>query len=88
MCLSGSSLLRGLLTRPTQPDYETAANRACDNQKNACADLANSGAASSEVGDCDLQSGECPARKDDGEGQREACGRVLGDGLRATSGYH
>ncbi|KAL2198666.1 hypothetical protein P885DRAFT_59219 [Corynascus similis CBS 632.67] len=43
----------------TFPDYESAANRACDNQKNACADVVNNGSgASFEVGDCDLQNGE------------------------------
>ncbi len=41
-----------------QRDFETAANRACDNQKNQCADVANSGSASFKVGDCDRQSGE------------------------------
>lgn len=41
----------------TQNDFETAANRACDNQFNKCADVANSGKAAFEVGDCDKQNG-------------------------------
>lgn len=51
-------------------DYDTAANRACDNQKNACADIANNKGGNFEVGDCDQQTGEsalspwpaCPAQ--------------------------
>jgi hypothetical protein len=42
-----------------QNDFPTAANRACDNQKNNCAQLANSGAGF-EVRDCDKQSGMSP----------------------------
>ncbi|KXX82584.1 hypothetical protein MMYC01_200784 [Madurella mycetomatis] len=42
----------------TFPDYETAAIRACDNQKNVCADLANNGTGSFSVGECDQQTGE------------------------------
>jgi hypothetical protein len=42
----------------TFPDFQTAANRACDNQKNDCSKLANNGQASFSVGDCDKQSGE------------------------------
>jgi hypothetical protein len=41
-----------------QRDFETAANRACDNQKNVCADAANNGTGAFKVGDCDKQSGE------------------------------
>ncbi|KAL2149905.1 hypothetical protein VTH82DRAFT_7581 [Thermothelomyces myriococcoides] len=44
----------------TFPDYETAANRACDNQKNSCADIANNDpGASFEVSDCDRQNENC-----------------------------
>ncbi|KAK4186404.1 hypothetical protein QBC35DRAFT_554093 [Podospora australis] len=43
----------------TFPDYETAANRACDNQKNACAQIANNGTGQFAVGDCDRQSEQC-----------------------------
>ncbi|KAH6855130.1 hypothetical protein B0I37DRAFT_48409 [Chaetomium sp. MPI-CAGE-AT-0009] len=39
-------------------DFDTAANRACDNQKNLCADMANNGGGNFEVGDCDRQTGE------------------------------
>jgi hypothetical protein len=52
-----------VLTCPAaQNDFPTAANRACDNQKNKCAELANSGAPF-EVGDCDRQSGMSPRRE-------------------------
>ncbi|KAK4117460.1 hypothetical protein N656DRAFT_764676 [Canariomyces notabilis] len=40
-------------------DYQTAANRACDNQKNACADLANNGTGAFSVGECDQQTERC-----------------------------
>ncbi|KAL2130920.1 hypothetical protein VTI74DRAFT_5789 [Chaetomium olivicolor] len=40
-------------------DFETAANRACDNQKNVCANLANNGTGSFKVGDCDRQTERC-----------------------------
>ncbi|GAB1312238.1 Neurofilament medium polypeptide protein [Madurella fahalii] len=43
----------------TFPDYETAAIRACDNQKNVCADLANNGTGSFSVGECDQQTERC-----------------------------
>jgi len=45
----------------TFPDFETAANRACDNQKNRCAEIANANGGQGgqfSVGDCDRQSGE------------------------------
>ncbi|AEO54853.1 hypothetical protein MYCTH_2297954 [Thermothelomyces thermophilus ATCC 42464] len=43
----------------TFPDYDTAANRACDNQKNACADMANTKpGVGFKVSDCDRQNGE------------------------------
>ncbi|KAK2047831.1 hypothetical protein LZ31DRAFT_539348 [Colletotrichum somersetense] len=42
----------------TFPDFATAANRACDNQKNKCADAANSGSQNFKVSDCDKQSGK------------------------------
>jgi hypothetical protein len=41
----------------TFTDFESAANRACDNQKNACANAANSGNGGLRVNDCDDQSG-------------------------------
>ncbi|KAK4154828.1 hypothetical protein C8A00DRAFT_14068 [Chaetomidium leptoderma] len=40
-------------------DFDTAANRACDNQKNLCANMANSGTGAFKVGDCDQQSERC-----------------------------
>ncbi|KAL2269525.1 hypothetical protein VTJ83DRAFT_1709 [Remersonia thermophila] len=40
-------------------DFESAANRACDNQKNVCANLANNGTGNFKVGDCDLQNEQC-----------------------------
>ncbi|PHH50006.1 hypothetical protein CFIMG_006517RA [Ceratocystis fimbriata CBS 114723] len=43
----------------TFPDFATAAGRSCDNQKNACANIANSGGGSFTVGDCDSQNNEC-----------------------------
>ncbi|KAK2030241.1 hypothetical protein LX32DRAFT_692592 [Colletotrichum zoysiae] len=43
----------------TFPDFATAANRACDNQKNKCADAANSGSQNFKVSDCDKQSEQC-----------------------------
>ncbi|KAL2210194.1 hypothetical protein CC79DRAFT_484605 [Sarocladium strictum] len=43
----------------TFTDFESAVNRACDNQKNACAEQANNGGADIEVSDCDSQSDEC-----------------------------
>ncbi|KAB5547074.1 hypothetical protein GE09DRAFT_199838 [Coniochaeta sp. 2T2.1] len=43
-------------------DFKTAANRACDNQHNDCADLANNSKKGQfKVGDCDRQSDECKA---------------------------
>lgn len=40
-----------------QPDFRTAADRACDNQKNNCAEIANSPTGTFEVSDCDKQNG-------------------------------
>ncbi|KAH6630267.1 hypothetical protein B0J18DRAFT_95260 [Chaetomium sp. MPI-SDFR-AT-0129] len=40
-------------------DFDTAANRACDNQKNNCADMANNGTGDFKVGDCDQQTEQC-----------------------------
>lgn len=40
-----------------QPDFRTAADRACDNQKNNCAEIANSPTGTFEVRDCDKQNG-------------------------------
>ncbi|KAL2122064.1 hypothetical protein VTJ04DRAFT_2519 [Mycothermus thermophilus] len=42
-------------------DFESAANRACDNQKNRCANLANNGGGDFKVGDCDVQNERCKA---------------------------
>ncbi|KLU83294.1 hypothetical protein MAPG_02358 [Magnaporthiopsis poae ATCC 64411] len=44
----------------TFTDFRSAADRACDNQKNACANMAN-GSKKGEfsVGDCDKQNEEC-----------------------------
>ena len=41
----------------TQTDFQTAADRSCDNQKNNCAELANNGGGTFEVGECDRQNG-------------------------------
>ncbi|KAK0723833.1 hypothetical protein B0T21DRAFT_372565 [Apiosordaria backusii] len=46
----------------TFPDFETASNRACDNQKNACAKIANEGGQREgelTVGECDRQMEQC-----------------------------
>ncbi|KAK8102750.1 hypothetical protein PG984_015896 [Apiospora sp. TS-2023a] len=44
----------------TFTDFKTAANRACDNQKNDCADAANKNKnAGFKVSDCDKQSKDC-----------------------------
>ncbi|KAK4165758.1 hypothetical protein QBC43DRAFT_315104 [Cladorrhinum sp. PSN259] len=42
-------------------DYDTAANRACDNQKNRCAEIANNSGSARQfsVNDCDRQSEAC-----------------------------
>ncbi|RKU43644.1 hypothetical protein DL546_005230 [Coniochaeta pulveracea] len=46
-------------------DFKTAANRACDNQHNACADQANGDRnAGFKVGDCDEQNSKCKAAID------------------------
>lgn len=45
----------------TFPDFKTAANRACDNQFNQCADAANSKTGNFAVGDCDRQTVQCKA---------------------------
>ncbi|KAH6697551.1 hypothetical protein F5X68DRAFT_272446 [Plectosphaerella plurivora] len=42
----------------TFPDFNTAADRACDTQKNACAEAANNGG-SHQVSDCDQQNDKC-----------------------------
>jgi hypothetical protein len=57
-----------LVCPPQQRDFETAANRACDNQKNVCADFANNGTGSFKVGDCDQQSGESVPLKGESDG--------------------
>ncbi|KAJ9155263.1 hypothetical protein NKR23_g1742 [Pleurostoma richardsiae] len=43
----------------TFTDFATAANRACDNQHNTCAELSNNKTADFPVSDCDQQSDEC-----------------------------
>ncbi|KAL2110994.1 hypothetical protein VUR80DRAFT_404 [Thermomyces stellatus] len=48
----------------TFPDFQSAADRSCDNQKNNCAELANNGEENFEVSDCDRQNEECKAQKD------------------------
>ncbi|KAK0633643.1 hypothetical protein B0T14DRAFT_76505 [Immersiella caudata] len=45
-------------------DFGTAANRACDNQFNACADIANAKQGNFAVGDCDRQKDSCKAALD------------------------
>lgn len=56
----------------TFPDFATASNRACDNQKNACAKIANEGGQRDgelTVGECDRQMGEfCLLHTYTGEG--------------------
>ncbi|CCF47618.1 hypothetical protein CH063_04217, partial [Colletotrichum higginsianum] len=39
----------------TFPDFATAANRSCDNQKNKCSQAANNGEKKFEVSECDKQ---------------------------------
>ncbi|KAI1211837.1 uncharacterized protein F4807DRAFT_378697 [Annulohypoxylon truncatum] len=43
----------------TFTDFNTAANRVCDDQKNDCADVANGGGATFKVSDCDTQDNQC-----------------------------
>ncbi|TPX14508.1 uncharacterized protein E0L32_005472 [Thyridium curvatum] len=46
----------------TFPDFATAANRACDNQHNKCAEVANSKQGGGlKVSDCDQQTNKCKA---------------------------
>ncbi|ROT37602.1 hypothetical protein SODALDRAFT_334713 [Sodiomyces alkalinus F11] len=45
----------------TFPDFKTAADRACDLQKNNCAEAANNGGGAHEVRDCDQQNDRCKA---------------------------
>jgi hypothetical protein len=48
-----------MLSLDEQPDFSTASNQACDDQKNACADRANTEPKPNfVVGDCDKQRGE------------------------------
>ncbi|KAK1483912.1 hypothetical protein CCUS01_15613 [Colletotrichum cuscutae] len=42
----------------TFPDFNTAAGRSCDNQKNKCSQAANNGPQKFEVSKCDEQAGE------------------------------
>ncbi|KAL7621443.1 hypothetical protein AAE478_008765 [Parahypoxylon ruwenzoriense] len=53
-----------------QPGFQDAVNRACDDQKNDCADLSNNGGADFKVSDCDAQNNQCksinqPSEQDD-----------------------
>ncbi|TDZ22951.1 hypothetical protein Cob_v004453 [Colletotrichum orbiculare MAFF 240422] len=43
----------------TFPDFSTAANRACDNQKNKCSQAANNGPQKFDVSKCDEQATDC-----------------------------
>jgi hypothetical protein len=53
---------RGLIQ--TQTDFPSAADRACDNQHNSCADVANNNkTAGITVGDCDSQDSESAPAK-------------------------
>lgn len=46
----------------TFTDFQSAANRACDNQKNTCAKTANNGSDTTlQVSDCDTQNTQCKA---------------------------
>ncbi|KAJ2900341.1 hypothetical protein MKZ38_002474 [Zalerion maritima] len=56
---SGDTARPFMVDGDTFTDFQTAANRACDNQKNECADLANNGGGEFEVGDCDSQNEQC-----------------------------
>lgn len=44
-----------------QTDFKSAADRSCDNQKNACAELSNSKKIDAPVSECDRQNTECKA---------------------------
>ncbi|KAK3363564.1 hypothetical protein B0T25DRAFT_47598 [Lasiosphaeria hispida] len=48
----------------TFPDFKTAAIRACDNQFNTCADIANNKTGTFSVGDCDKQTVACKSFAD------------------------
>ncbi|KAK1985901.1 hypothetical protein LZ30DRAFT_746844 [Colletotrichum cereale] len=48
----------------TFPDFATAANRACDNQKNKCSNAANNGSPKFAVSECDKQSEQCKSAID------------------------
>ncbi|KAI1092142.1 hypothetical protein F5B19DRAFT_455698 [Rostrohypoxylon terebratum] len=43
----------------TFTDFNSAASRVCDDQKNDCADLSNKGGTSFKVSDCDTQDNQC-----------------------------
>ncbi|EHA46301.1 hypothetical protein MCOR27_010846 [Pyricularia oryzae] len=45
----------------TFTDFKSAADRSCDNQKNACAELSNSKKIDAPVSECDRQNTECKA---------------------------
>lgn len=64
-----SQPIHPLLTSPNKPlqtDFKSAASRTCDNQKNACAKIANSGGNSNglQVSDCDKQRETCLSAQD------------------------
>ena len=52
-----------MLTSGIQRDFNSAANRACDNQFNQCAAIANRKGGNFEVGDCDKQNCEFVERE-------------------------
>ncbi|KAM7220993.1 hypothetical protein V8F06_003555 [Rhypophila decipiens] len=55
----------------TFTDFESAANRACDNQKNECAQIANNqgGNGAFSVNECDRQQEQCKAAAKQAEAQ-------------------
>ena len=55
---SGDSERPFLVSGDTFTDFASAAGRSCDNQKNSCAQKANSGNSGFDVSDCDTQNSE------------------------------
>ncbi|WYZ39130.1 hypothetical protein EsH8_III_001044 [Colletotrichum jinshuiense] len=51
----------------TFPDFATAANRACDTQKNKCSQAANNGQQTLEVSQCDAQADETEGAPDENQ---------------------
>ncbi|ORY67405.1 uncharacterized protein BCR38DRAFT_483022 [Pseudomassariella vexata] len=43
----------------TFPDFQSAAQRSCDSQKNACAEVSNNEGGNFEVADCEKQNEDC-----------------------------